>query len=223
MFVHGPNLARPHSNRSLQFRAAIDETGNRLSERRSRSRAVSLAAVRNQLIKCCTTIWNDQWEAAGARLGSNQTEGFGFAAVHQRIGARQQLCEFVPIRDPRKDSNTCQTIGKALKSPALRSVTNQKQSDGVIARALRNGTHHHIPTFLGRESTNAEQQGSVSIETKRRKRPFTQCVGAERRRECSTVDTHAHRFAVRYSAVTQPLGQMSVGADDSVKHSAKAA
>ena len=71
-----------------------------------------------------SAIWNNQRNAAGARLSCGHAKGLGFTTVDERVRAGQQSRKFEPVADRACDKSVARVPSEALKVSSLCPVSN---------------------------------------------------------------------------------------------------
>ena len=222
MFVHCANPARAHSDSALQLGTAIDEAADCPLEGYFRGRPVGESTAWNQLIECCAAMRHNQRKAARSRFRGNHAEGFGLTAMNQCVGACEKARKLGTVGYAGKHCNASDPLCELLQSRTLCAIADEQQADWPLASRFRDSAHHHVPALLGGESPYADKQGRIGIKAKRSESLLAHYGGPKRRRENARFNSHWKSFAIGNAAPTQTLGEIGIGADDTVEHPPKA-
>ena len=198
----GPRNGRPSCAGCFARTAAArwswvpaEEALNRLLEGAFAARAVGPARALNELVDSGSAIRDDQRHAARSGFGSDQQKSLRFAAVHQRIRAREQQRQGPAVRDPFENRN----VDIARRSSAASAASARRRRagarPGACGRILR-PPEAPFPSASPPKSGQFRGAGGRRDRGPARQARFAAVRGSARLAQIARLDPHADQYVL---------------------------
>ncbi len=164
-----------------------------------------------QLIIGGAFVGHDDRQAAGARFGAGDAEGFGRRAVHHHVGAGEDAGKFGAVAH-RGDQLDMRIFAHCARhrSAGMAIAQDDQAERPAIAGGGDSGDHHR-PLFFRAVPANADQQGGIGRQAALREQAGAQSLIAVAGRKHAGIDAQGIVGHLGEAAIAQAFRQAGRG------------